>query len=123
MQHQREGGQFVLLYDIDRELTGGQVQIINGYFVHFFAPEGLEIGGKHVIFVLDKSGSMEGRKMKQTKDAMRRILGDLRKEDLFNIIWFANQTEIWKEKSVPATSENIMSAISDVESILSGGCE
>lgn len=115
MQNQKEGGQFVLLYDINRDTTGGQVQVVNGYFVHFFAPEGLEIGGKHVIFVLDKSGSMSGRKMQQTKDAMRRILGDLRKDDFFNIIWFSDLTHFWKNKSVRATTDNVMQAISDVE--------
>lgn len=40
-------------------------QIENGYFVHYFAPEGLATIPKNVIFVIDKSGSMSGRKMQQ----------------------------------------------------------
>lgn len=42
-------------------------QVVNGYFVHFFAPENMPTGNKHVVFVLDKSGSMQGTKMEQTK--------------------------------------------------------
>lgn len=40
-------------------------QIENGYFVHHFAPEDLPTMPKNVIFVIDKSGSMSGRKIQQ----------------------------------------------------------
>lgn len=40
-------------------------QIVNGYFVHFFAPDNLPQMPKNVVFVVDRSGSMEGEKMKQ----------------------------------------------------------
>lgn len=40
-------------------------QIENGYFVHYFAPEGLPTIPKNVIFVIDKSGSMRGKKIQQ----------------------------------------------------------
>lgn len=60
-------GQLVVLYDVKRDTSGGQIEVMNGYFVHFFAPSGLEKGTKNVIFVLDKSGSMSGRKFEQTK--------------------------------------------------------
>lgn len=60
-------GQFVVLYDVDRDKTGGDIEVVNGYFVHFIAPEGLTVGSKHIIFVLDHSGSMQGRKMEQLK--------------------------------------------------------
>lgn len=57
----------VVLYDVDRGKTGGDIEVVNGYFVHFIAPVGLKSGNKHVVFVLDKSGSMQGRKMEQLK--------------------------------------------------------
>lgn len=60
-------GQLVVLYDVQRDLSGGEIQVVNGYFVHFFAPSGLQKGDKHVVFVLDKSGSMIGKKFAQTK--------------------------------------------------------
>lgn len=40
-------------------------QIVNGYFVHFFAPQGLPVVPKNVVFVIDVSGSMQGRKLEQ----------------------------------------------------------
>ncbi|KAF5904526.1 inter-alpha-trypsin inhibitor heavy chain H3-like, partial [Clarias magur] len=38
---------------------------------------------KNVVFVIDKSGSMWGNKMQQTRDAMQTILSDLHEEDHF----------------------------------------
>ena len=48
-------GKFVVRYDVDRsdQVQDSQVQVIDGYFVHFFAPQNLQTLSKHVIFVLD----------------------------------------------------------------------
>ncbi len=35
-------------------------QVVDGYFVHFFAPTGLQVGDKAIVFILDVSGSMRG---------------------------------------------------------------
>ena len=53
------------------------LQLVDGYFVHYFAPNDLAPLRKHVVFVLDRSGSMVGVKMKQMKTAMKTILKDL----------------------------------------------
>lgn len=42
-------------------------QVHDGYFVHYFAPRGLPVVPKDVIFVIDISGSMIGTKIKQVK--------------------------------------------------------
>uniref|UniRef100_A0A8C0X214 Inter-alpha-trypsin inhibitor heavy chain family member 6 n=1 Tax=Castor canadensis TaxID=51338 RepID=A0A8C0X214_CASCN len=87
------------------------VQIYGGYFVHYFAPRGLQPVEKNVVFVIDVSGSMFGTKMKQTKNAMNVILGDLRADDSFNIISFSDTVSVWKAGgSVQATIQNIHSA-------------
>lgn len=55
-------------------------QIVNGYFVHFFAPQGLPTVPKSVVFVIDISGSMHGRKMEQVLSSLRvgvRVGGEL----------------------------------------------
>ena len=57
--YQVEAGQFVVKYDVDRKGQENEVQFIDGYFVHYFVPENLETLPKHVVFVLDVSGSME----------------------------------------------------------------
>ena len=63
----------------------------NGYFVHFFAPDYLQALPKHVVFVLDVSGSMYGTKLVQLKDAMMTILDDLSEQDYFNILTFSTR--------------------------------
>ncbi|XP_018575269.1 inter-alpha-trypsin inhibitor heavy chain H3-like isoform X2 [Anoplophora glabripennis] len=88
-------GQFVVQYDIEREPVNGEVLLQDGYFVHFFAPNDLDPLPKHVIFVLDTSGSMQGRKIEQLKDAMMNILSDLHKEDMLSIIEFNNDIIVW----------------------------
>ena len=45
----------------DYQGIGGEIQVVDGYFVHFVAPENLPPMAKHVIFVLDVSGSMEAQ--------------------------------------------------------------
>jgi uncharacterized protein YegL len=77
---------------------------MDGYFVHFFAPDFLPTLPKHVIFVIDISGSMFGEKMKQTKDAMVTILDDLTEKDFFNIIVFSDDAEHWVPKSAQGSS-------------------
>uniref|UniRef100_A0A4W6DCF4 Inter-alpha-trypsin inhibitor heavy chain family member 6 n=1 Tax=Lates calcarifer TaxID=8187 RepID=A0A4W6DCF4_LATCA len=82
---------FVIQYDVNLRDLIGDVQVYDGYFVHYFAPRGLPVVPKDVIFVIDVSGSMIGTKIKQTKQAMTTILGDLREGDHFNIITFSDK--------------------------------
>ncbi|XP_043540630.1 inter-alpha-trypsin inhibitor heavy chain H2-like [Chiloscyllium plagiosum] len=58
-------GRIIVRYDVKRELNGGNLQVSNGYFAHFFAPDNLPPLPKNIIFVIDVSGSMWGIKMKQ----------------------------------------------------------
>merc|ERR1712227_595496 len=46
-------GKLVVQYDVDRESQDSEVQVIDGYFVHYFVPDNLETLPKHVVFVLD----------------------------------------------------------------------
>ncbi|MEE6505742.1 hypothetical protein FKM82_005644 [Ascaphus truei] len=102
---------FVIQYDVTLNDLAGDVQIYNGYFVHYFAPRGLPTIQKNVIFVIDVSGSMFGAKMKQTKSAMYVILNDLHRDDFFNIVTFSGTVHVWKPgRSIQATSQNIKSA-------------
>lgn len=70
-------GQFIVQYDVDRKSENGDVQVIDGYFVHFFAPDHLATLPRHVVFVIDISGSMYGKKLQQTKDAMVTVIDDM----------------------------------------------
>merc|ERR1712223_1531813 len=91
---------FVVNYDVQRPRDGNDVQIGAGKFVHYFAPDELPTMQKHVIFVIDRSGSMSGRKLQQTKDAMTTMLDKMSEKniDSFNIILFDSNIEVWGRK-------------------------
>ncbi|XP_008053170.1 inter-alpha-trypsin inhibitor heavy chain H3 [Carlito syrichta] len=109
-------GDFTITYDVNRE-SPANLQIVNGYFVHFFAPQGLPVVPKNVAFVIDISGSMSGRKLDQTKDALLKILEDMKEEDYLNFILFSGDVTTWKEDLVQATPENLQEARTFVKNI------
>ncbi|XP_059678980.1 inter-alpha-trypsin inhibitor heavy chain H3 isoform X2 [Gavia stellata] len=99
-------GDFTVRYDV-RRTTPDNLQIVNGYFVHFFAPANLPKLPKNVIFVIDISGSMSGREIEQTREALLKILDDIREDDFFNFILFGSEVHTWKETLIKATPENL----------------
>ncbi|MBN1539757.1 MAG: VWA domain-containing protein [Candidatus Thermoplasmatota archaeon] len=85
-----------------------------GYFIHVFSPQLSDLGTylpKDVIFVLDRSGSMVGRKIEQLKDAFSEIVYQVHDEDRFNIISFSSDIDHWNEEMVPANRENKDSSV------------
>ncbi|XP_010009686.1 PREDICTED: inter-alpha-trypsin inhibitor heavy chain H4 [Nestor notabilis] len=114
-------GDFVVRYDVKRDATAGDIQIVNGYFVHYFAPQEMPAFPKNVIFVIDRSGSMAGRKIEQTRDALLKILKDLRPEDHFGFITFNSKVVEWKSSLLPATAENVASAAGFVQTLSASG--
>nr|XP_054495794.1 inter-alpha-trypsin inhibitor heavy chain H4 [Agelaius phoeniceus] len=114
-------GDFVVRYDVKREATAGDIQIVNGYFVHYFAPQEMPVFPKNVIFVIDRSGSMTGRKIEQTRDALLKILQDLRQEDHFSFITFNHKVVEWKSSLLPATEDNVASAAALVQTLAARG--
>ncbi|XP_036956027.1 inter-alpha-trypsin inhibitor heavy chain H3-like [Acanthopagrus latus] len=114
-------GDFIIKYDVNRAHGLGDIQIVNGYFVHFFAPPDLPRVPKNVVFVIDRSGSMSGHKMHQTREALQAILKDLHEEDHFALIPFDHSTEVWRESLTKATKENLSEALSYVSNIYSRG--
>ncbi|KAJ8384547.1 hypothetical protein AAFF_G00200800 [Aldrovandia affinis] len=104
-------GDFIVQYDVERELGIGDVQVLNGHFVHYFAPKDLPVVPKNVVFVIDTSASMLGTKMRQTKEALFTILKDLRPNDRFNFVSFSNRIKVWQAgQLVLVTPNNIRDA-------------
>ena len=58
---------------------------------------------KHVVFVLDVSGSMNGKKLIQVKNAMKSILNQLRDIDFFSILHFSDVVTEWRLEATAAT--------------------
>ncbi|KAJ9598932.1 hypothetical protein L9F63_010526, partial [Diploptera punctata] len=133
-------GQFTVQYDVDRSSLHSQILVNDGYFTHYFAPEKLKPLPKHVVFVLDISTSMAGRKINQLKEAMETILGDLHSEDYFTLVKFSSEVQIWRlvndgqwdnatlQESdcsslvVPATKENILRGKLAINKLKEQGC-
>ncbi|NXC70222.1 ITIH3 inhibitor, partial [Anhinga anhinga] len=109
-------GDFTVKYDVKRT-TPDNLQIVNGYFVHFFAPTDLPKLPKNVIFVIDISGSMSGREIQQTREALLKILDDIKEDDFFNFILFGSEVHTWRETLIKATPENLDEARKFVQGI------
>ncbi|KAK9529424.1 hypothetical protein VZT92_013516 [Zoarces viviparus] len=114
-------GDFIIKYDVKRKEGLGELQIVNGYFVHFFAPPDLPRVPKNVAFVIDRSGSMRGTKIAQTRDALAAILKDLHEEDHFALILFDDEITTWKDSLTKATKGNVKKAIAYIRKLRDDG--
>uniref|UniRef100_UPI00358F1B78 inter-alpha-trypsin inhibitor heavy chain H3-like n=1 Tax=Myxine glutinosa TaxID=7769 RepID=UPI00358F1B78 len=101
---------FTIHYDVNRDLDAGQIQIVNGYFVHFFAPVNLHPLPKNIVFIIDISSSMWGQKIIQTREAMVTILGQLKPEDHFTLVQFSHRISTWNDEMTIANEDNIEKA-------------
>ncbi|KAM6215106.1 inter-alpha-trypsin inhibitor heavy chain H2 [Rhynchocyon petersi] len=114
-------GELVVMYDVNREQKVGELEVFNGYFAHFFAPDNLEPIPKNILFVIDVSGSMWGIKMRQTVEAMKTILDDLRAEDQFSVVDFNHNVRTWRNDLVSATKTQVADAKKYIEKIQPNG--
>lgn len=67
---------------------------------------------KSITFVLDVSGSMQGRKLEQAQGALQFFLRSLGPTDLFNVIPFSSEAEPLFTGPVPATPTHVERALS-----------
>lgn len=104
---------FVLYYSFSRSdfglnlLTYRPEENENGFFMLLISPKTEisknEILKKDILFVLDTSGSMEGEKIGQAKEALKYCIQHLNSEDRFNLITFSTETKLFKQKLVSAS--------------------
>jgi Ca-activated chloride channel family protein len=80
----------------------------DGFFLLLAAPkvevEPEDVVAKDLVLVLDVSGSMEGEKLDQAKDAAVRVLDRLNPEDGFNVVAFSTGVRTFSEEIEPASS-------------------
>jgi len=122
-------GDFILYYGISRDETGMNLATFkksdeDGYFMLLVSP--LEYTsrppkiGQDIVFVLDKSGSMSGKKIQQAKDALTYCLNQLNDEDRFNILFFSTNVESFN-KTLVNPSEHRREAINFTRNIEASG--
>ncbi|XP_067243921.1 inter-alpha-trypsin inhibitor heavy chain H3-like [Chanodichthys erythropterus] len=114
-------GDLLITYDVERQNPKGEIMVSNGYFVHYFAPSDVPRIPKNVVFIIDQSGSMHGRKIDQTRLALLRILSDLDEDDHFGLITFDHLVLTWKHELLKANKQNLENAKSFVKDIREGG--
>ena len=92
-----------------RELAddGRRPEIVEGFFLLLVAPT-VEVGKgqvipRDVILVLDTSGSMEGEKIEQAKEALTYVLEHLNAEDRFNVVAFSTGLRQYARSLRPAS--------------------
>ena len=122
-------GNYVIRYAIARAPAAGTITPCHDgrdtYFMHVFEPAPAELGGspmpKQVVFVLDRSGSMNGEKIGQVKTAFDGILRQLRPEDSFNLVYFNTDVETWRSSPVNSSVDNIDDAVKEMQGIQAQG--
>src|SRR5690606_26867140 len=76
----------------------------DGFFLLLVAPgvEAGEVVAKDVILVLDTSGSMEGEKMTQAREAAAYVISHLNPEDRFALVSFSTGVSLYEPGLLPA---------------------
>ncbi len=121
---------FRLLFDVQAGQFGASVVSYrptdeDGFFLLLASPEFAERAdqriAKTIVFVVDKSGSMTGKKIEQAKGALKFVLNNLHEGDLFNIVAYDSGVETFRPELERYTDENRKAAIGYVENLYAGG--
>ena len=123
---------FRLLFDVGTEkLTTRTVSYMpnkddeEGYFLLLGSPEikakDEKPRAKNVVFALDTSGSMMGKKIAQAKDALKYVVKNLRDGDSFNILIYNTHVRLYKDSMQVASEETRNEALVFIEGIYAGG--
>lgn len=122
---------FRLFYDTAKGGLGASVLSYRpdpneeGYFLMLASPEfkaaSAERPKKTVILVVDRSGSMSGKKIEQAKEALKFVINNLRKGDLFNVVAYDSSVESFKPELQGYNDKTRDEAIGFVDGIYAGG--
>ncbi len=97
----------------------------DGFFLLLASPEikteSKQRPAKTVIFVVDRSGSMSGKKIEQAKEALKFVLNNLRTGDTFNIVAYDSTVESFRPELQKYDDETRKSALGFIEGLYAGG--
>jgi len=97
---------------------------LNGFFTFIIEPSTLastEILPKDFVLILDVSGSMEGAKIEQAKQAAIYILNNFNMNDRFNLVKFSDSIVTYSNDFNYVSSSSILDATNFVDSLYAGG--
>lgn len=105
-------GQNMLALDGDtlgREVGGQSDKAAGVGKADFF---GIEAGGSSFVFVVDMSGSMEGRRMRRARNELKRSIQALSETQRYFIVFYNTQAHPMPSRGMlPATQENIRDTV------------
>lgn len=97
----------------------------DGYFLALLSPgqelSDTEVLPRDIVFVLDTSGSMEGKKLVQAKRALKSCVRRLDERDRFNIVQFASGSREFAESPATAGKENVGKACEWIDAMVARG--
>ncbi|MFN3918516.1 MAG: VIT domain-containing protein [Flavobacteriales bacterium] len=97
----------------------------DGYFMLLASPaisiQPNQVTNKNMLIVLDRSGSMSGKKIEQGRKAMEFVINNLNDGDLFNIITFDDRVEVYKEEIQRYSKKSRDDANSYISGVMAGG--
>jgi Ca-activated chloride channel homolog len=130
-KHVVPANDFRLLYDTAKGSLGASVLSYrpddkqDGYFLLLASPqiraEQAERTAKTVIFVVDRSGSMSGKKMEQAREALKFVLNNLHENDTFNIVAYDSSIETFRPELQRYDQTTRQAALGFVEGLYAGG--
>lgn len=121
---------FALLFGVDKNAIGLNVLSYkpageDGYFILLAAP-GIDVASSEVVardlvLVLDVSGSMQGQKIAQAREAARYLVDQLHPEDRFNLIAFSTGVRLWQNELQPANEQGRKAAHAWIDRLEASG--
>lgn len=124
---------FHLVYTLSEDAVGATVLSYrpshgeDGYFLLLASPEIRDKARnphrqpKTVIFVIDRSGSMSGKKIEQARDALKFVLENLYDDDTFNVVAYDDRVESFKPELQRYNRDSRKDALRFVENLYPGG--
>jgi Ca-activated chloride channel family protein len=96
-----------------------------GYFLMLISPRAELSKSQQVprdmVFVLDTSGSMRGKRMEQARNALKYCLKNLHRQDRFGLMNFATTVNKYHEQLLPAGSDELAQARKWVDALEATG--
>ncbi len=76
---------------------------------------------RSIVFILDTSGSMKGKKIEEARRALTQFVQSLRPSDRFDVVPFSTEAEPFFGSPQPATPENLQQALQRIPSLEAQG--